>query len=43
MFVVKMRAQTYHTLLAETEELLHFLIHEHLGAAYRIANQLKNC
>ena len=35
-------AQSYHTLLAEAEELLHFLRHEHLGTANCISDKLKN-
>lgn len=33
---------THHTLLAEAEELLDFLRHEHLGTANCVSNQFKN-
>lgn len=33
---------THHTLLAEAEELLDFLRHEHLGAANCVSYQLEN-
>lgn len=35
-------AHTHHTLLAEAEELLDFLRHEHLGTANCISDQLEH-
>lgn len=40
--VNRARQHTHHALLAEAEELLDFLRHEHLGAANCVTNQLKN-